>query len=156
MSDELTEVAELNELTAIVRQTVPILGAMGIEVIEAGDGRAVALLPFEPNRNHVGTAYAGSLFSVAEVLGGILALSSFPLEGYAPLIKRMSIDYLKPALGDVRATVEMAAAEIERVVGEATEVGKSNYELVVDVTDEQGVTVARTVGQYQLRRLGGA
>lgn len=144
------------QLTAIVRQTVPILGAMGIEVIESGQGRAVALLPFEPNRNHVGTAYAGSLFSVAEVLGGIVALSSFPLEGYAPLIKTMSIDYLKPARGDVRATVEMPPTEIDRVVAEATSVGKSDYELVVEVTDENGVTVARTVGQYQLRRFAGA
>lgn len=144
------------QMTAIVRQTVPILGAMGIEVIESGHGRAVALLPFEPNRNHVGTAYAGSLFSVAEVLGGIVALSSFPLEGYAPLIKTMSIDYLKPARGDVRATVEMPPIEIDRVVAEATSVGKSDYELVVEVTDENGVTVARTVGQYQLRRFAGA
>lgn len=139
------------ELTAVVRQTVPILGAMGIEVLESGGGRAVALLPFEPNRNHVGTAYAGSLFSVAEVLGGILALSSFPLDGYAPVIRSMTIDYLKPALGDVHATVEMAPADIERVVAQATEAGKSNYELVVEVVDGNGVTVARTVGQYQLR-----
>lgn len=138
-------------MTAIVHRTVPILGAMGIEVLESEAGRAVALLPFEPNRNHVGTAYAGSLFSVAEVLGGILALSSLTLEGYAPVVKSLSIDYLKPALGDVRATVEMSAEEIERVLAEATATGKSNYELAVSVTDENGVTVARTVGQYQLR-----
>lgn len=142
------------ELTAVVHQTVPILGAMGIEVLESRDGRAVALLPFEPNRNHVGTAYAGSLFSVAEVLGGILALSSFPLEGYAPVIRSMTIDYLRPALGDVRARVEMAPAEIERVVTEAVAAGKSNYELVVEVVDSDDVTVARTVGHYQLRNFG--
>lgn len=138
-------------MTAIVHRTVPILGAMGIEVLESEAGRAVALLPFEPNRNHVGTAYAGSLFSVAEVLGGILALSSLTLEGYAPVVKSLSIDYLKPALGDVRATVEMSPEEIERVLAEAAATGKSNYELEVSVTDENGVTVARTVGQYQLR-----
>lgn len=138
-------------MTAIVHRTVPILGAMGIEVLESEAGRAVALLPFEPNRNHVGTAYAGSLFSVAEVLGGILALSSLTLEGYAPVVKSLSIDYLRPALGDVRATVEMSPEEIERVLAEAAATGKSNYELEVSVTDENGVTVARTVGQYQLR-----
>lgn len=140
-------------VTAIVHQTVPILGAMGIEVLEAEAGRAVALLPFEPNRNHVGTAYAGSLFSVAEVLGGILALSSLSLEGYAPVVKSVTINYLRPALTDVRATVEMSAAEIARVLAEATAVGKSNYELVVNVTDENGVTVATTTGEYQLRDL---
>lgn len=141
-------------LTAIVRETVPILGAMGIEVLESEPGRAVALLPFEPNRNHVGTAYAGSLFSVAEVLGGILALTSFSLEGYAPVVKSVTINYLKPALGDVRATVEMSADEIERVLAEAAETGKSNYELAATVADENGVIVAATLGQYQLRKFG--
>lgn len=138
-------------ITEIVHETVPILAAMGIEVLESETGRAVAVLPFEPNRNHVGTAYAGSLFSVAEVLGGVLALSSFTLEGYAPVVKSMSITYLKPALGDVTASAQLPAEEIERILREATEAGKSDYELIVNVTDANGVTVATTVGQYQLR-----
>jgi len=139
-------------MTQIVHQTVPILGAMGIEILESDAGRAVALLPFEPNRNHVGTAYAGSLFSVAEVLGGVLALSSFTLDGYAPVVKSLSIDFLKPALGDVRATVEMSSAEISRVLDEAVANGKSNYDLVATVTDENDVVVAKTIGHYQLRK----
>lgn len=141
-------------MTDLVHQTVPILEKMGIEVLESVPGRAVALLPFEANRNHVGTAYAGSLFSVAEVLGGVLALQSFTLEGYAPVVKSMSINYLKPALGDVCATVEISHDEIARVLAEAAEVGKSNYELAATVTDENGVVVASTVGQYQLRKFG--
>jgi thioesterase domain-containing protein len=137
--------------TELIRQTVPILGAMGIEVLESQPGRVVTWLPFEPNRNHVGMAYAGSIFSVAEVLGGLVALSSFTLEGYAPLVKSLTISYLRPAFTDVRATVEMTVEEIERVQSEAAAAGKSNYELEVNVTDENGVTVATTVGQYQLR-----
>lgn len=137
--------------TDLVRQTVPILGAMGIEVLESVPGRAVTWLPFEPNRNHVGMAYAGSLFSVAEVLGGLVALSSFTLEGYAPLVKSMTINYLRPAFTGVRATVEMSTDEIERVQAEAASTGKANYELEVNVTDENGVIVATTLGQYQLR-----
>lgn len=142
------------EMTSIVHQTVPILGAMGIEIVECRPGHAVALLPFEPNRNHVGTAYAGSLFSVAEVLCGVLALTSFTIEGYAPVVKSLSIEYLRPALGDVRASVEMSPEDIDRVLEEATAAGKSNYELIATVIDENGVTVATTVGQYQLRSLG--
>lgn len=137
--------------TAGVHQTVPILGAMGIQVLESVPGRASALLPLEPNRNHVGMAYAGSLFSVAEMLGGLLALSSFTLEGYAPLVKAMSINFLRPALSDVSASVEMSAEEIERVLSEAVANGKANYDLTATVTDQNGVIVATTVGQYQLR-----
>ncbi|MGN6162332.1 MAG: YiiD C-terminal domain-containing protein [Marmoricola sp.] len=137
--------------TAGVHRSVPILGAMGIEVVESVPGRAEALLPLEPNVNHVGMAYAGSLFSVAEMLGGLLALSSFTLEGYAPLVKSMSITFLRPALTAVRARAEMSAEEIQRVLDEAQATGKSNYELAAQVLDENGVIVATTVGQYQLR-----
>lgn len=145
-----------NDITSIVHQAVPILGQMGIEIVESTPGRAVALLPFEPNRNHVGTSYAGSLFSVAEVLGGALALSSFTLDCYAPLVRSMSIDYLKPALGAVRASVEISAEEIERVLAEAVAKGKADFELRAVVTDENDVIVARTVGQYQLRNFAPA
>lgn len=145
-----------DNLTSVVHQSVPILGQMGIEVLEAEPGRAVALLPLDPNRNHVGTTYAGSLFSAAEVLGGVLAMTSFSLDGYVPLIRSMSINYLKAATGDVRARAEMTLEEIERVTAEALANGKANYELTAVVTDESGVTVATTVGHYQLRNFASA
>jgi acyl-coenzyme A thioesterase PaaI-like protein len=56
--------------------SVPILEAMGIRVVEVRPGFAAAELPPEPNVNHFGVTYAGSLFSVAEMLGGLLALAS--------------------------------------------------------------------------------
>ena len=60
--------------------TVPILEAMGIRIVEARPGFAAAELPPEPNVNHFGVTYAGSLFSVAEMLGGVLSLVCFELE----------------------------------------------------------------------------
>ena len=50
--------------------SVPILAAMGIRVVEVVPGRAVAELPPEPNVNHFGVTYAGSLFSVARCWAG--------------------------------------------------------------------------------------
>jgi hypothetical protein len=52
----------LAEETAAVHAVVPILGAMGLEVLEASPGRAAARIPTGPNVNHIGVAYAGSLF----------------------------------------------------------------------------------------------
>ena len=140
------------EMTNVIHQTVPILEKMGIEVVESTRGRAEIVLPFEPNRNHVGTTYAGSLFSAAEVLGGLLALSSWQMEGYAPIVRSMSIDFLRPALGDVRASAQMSMADIERIAAEAIVEGKANYDLVATVVDAQGVVVAQTTGHYQLRK----
>ena len=62
------------EEAAQLASSVPILDAMGVRVLEATSGHAVAELPPEPNVNHFGVTYAGSLYSVAEMLGGVLAM----------------------------------------------------------------------------------
>jgi acyl-coenzyme A thioesterase PaaI-like protein len=145
---------DLAELTAGVHALVPILGAMGLEVIESAPGRAAARIPTGPNVNHFGVSYAGSLFSVAEMLGGLIGGSSFSVPGAIPIVKRLEIDFLKPATTAVISRTTLAEAEIARVQEEAERAGKSNFELVTDVTDENGVVVARTRGDYQLRVMG--
>lgn len=125
---------------------------MGVEIIEAGHNSVAARLPAAPNVNHFGTAYAGSLFTVAEVLGGVFAQTSLAAERGVPLVKRVEIDFLRPAITDVVARATLDDAEITRVLTEYAERGKSDFELVAEVTDESGTVVARTRGVYQLRR----
>lgn len=146
MSDE----TNLAEATANVHQVVPILGAMGLEVIEAAPGRAAARIPTGPNVNHFGVTYAGSLFSVAEMLGGIIG-GFFDVPGAIPLVKRLEIDFTRPAMTASTARTTLADEEIARVQAEASENGKSNFELVTEVTGEDGTVVAKTHGFYQLR-----
>jgi thioesterase domain-containing protein len=137
--------------------SVPILEAMGVRVVEVRPGRAVAELPPEPNVNHFGVTYAGSLFSVAEMLGGLLSLASFDLEGelagFVPIIKESTIRFRRPAVGVVRASVELAVAEVERVRRDALQSGKGEFVLEASLTDADGEVVATTVGTYQVRRL---
>ncbi|WP_216652513.1 YiiD C-terminal domain-containing protein [Nocardioides sp. zg-1308] len=136
--------------------SVPILEAMGIRVVELRPGFAAAELPPEPNTNHFGVTYAGSLFSVAEMLGGVLSLATFDLEGelagFVPLVKESTIGFRRPALGVVRATASLARDEVDRVRREASATGKGEFVLEATLTDARGEVVASTVGTYQLRR----
>ena len=138
--------------------SVPILEAMGIHVVEVRPGFAAADLPPEPNVNHFGVTYAGSLFSVAEMLGGLLALTTFDFEGelagFVPLVKESTIRFRRPALGVVRASGSLSDEEVARVRREALATGKGEFVLEATLTDEQGEVVASTVGTYQVRRLG--
>ena len=136
--------------------SVPILEAMGIRLVEVRPGFASADLPAEPNVNHFGVTYAGSLFSVAEMLGGVLSLATFDLEGdlagFVPLVKGSTIRFRRPALGVVRATASISDEEVARVRGDALATGKGEFVLEATLTDAQGEVVASTVGTYQLRR----
>lgn len=140
------------DITAGMHALIPIVAAMQVEVIEAGANTVATRLPAAPNVNHFGTAYAGSLFTVAELLGGVFARTSLAAEGGVPLVKRVEIDFLRPATTDVVARATLSDAEIERVLAEYAERGKSDFELLTEVTDEAGTVVARTKGLYQLRR----
>lgn len=146
------ETTDLDELTAGVHALVPILGRMGIRVAHASKGRAAATLPIEPNRNHFGVGYAGSLFSVAEMLGGVIGLNTFTLEGFVPLVKGVDIQFRRPATTDVTATTALSEDEINRIETEALASGKSDFMLEATITDASGEVVALTTGHYQLRR----
>lgn len=146
------------EATAFVQQAIPILGAMGIRVVEAGVGHATVELPAGPNGNHFGVLYAGSLFTAAEVLGGIVPQATFDLQGelagFVPLVKSAEIKFHRPGIGDVRATATMSPDDIERVPREALANGKSEFVIEAEIVDGNGTVVATTRAVNQLRKLG--
>jgi len=145
-------VSDLDATTADIRRTIPVLDAMQVEVVELERTSVAARIPAGPNVNHFGTAYAGSLFTVAEVLGGLFPRTSLATEGGVPLVKSVTIDFLRPATTAVVARARLGEDEITRILAEYAERGKSDFELTAEVTDEEGVVVARTRGTYQLRR----
>jgi thioesterase domain-containing protein len=147
VTDELLDAA-----TRRLAQLIPVMGTFGVRVVDVAPGRVATEVPLEGNQNHIGTMYAGVLFSVAEVLGGVIATATFDGTRFYPLVKGVDIRYLKPARTAVRAATTMDEETIGRVLREAEELGKSDYVLEVTVTDEEGTAVARTRGDYQLRR----
>ncbi|MEC3956808.1 YiiD C-terminal domain-containing protein [Nocardia sp. CDC153] len=134
--------------------TIPVAHKMGVRAEEVRPGFAATSVPIEGNGNHFGVMYAGVLFTVAEVLGGALAISSFDMSKYFPLVKDLHIYFRKPAATDVRAETSLSAAEIARIAEEAEAKGKADYTLKAVVTDANGVVVAETEGLYQLRTHG--
>lgn len=65
------------EMTQPVHSLIPIAVAMGVRVTQLDEGTASIELPPEPNGNHFGALSAGSLFTVAELLGGVIPQASF-------------------------------------------------------------------------------
>jgi thioesterase domain-containing protein len=149
--------ADANQLVDMMNgaleSTVPIAHKMGVKVVEARPGFAATSVPAEGNGNHFGVIYAGVLFTVAEVLGGIIPLITFDRSKYFPLVKNLDIQFVAMAKSDVRAEATLDDQTIARVEAEAAERGKADFTLEAVVTDADGQTVATTRGLYQLRAL---
>ena len=126
----------------------------GIRVDEVGPGRCVLSLPEEPNVNHFGTVYAGAIYTLGEVPGGVLFFATFDAERFFPLVKSSQIRYRRPGRGRLSVEASISADEVARLEAEAAEYGKADYELELEITDGQGEVVAVMTSQYQMRGHG--
>jgi acyl-coenzyme A thioesterase PaaI-like protein len=149
MTDQLVEM-----MNAALGSTIPIAHNMGVRVVEARPGFAATVVPVEGNGNHFGVIYAGVQFTVAEILGGIISLSTFDSSKYFPLVKNIDISFVAMAKSELRAEASLDDDTIARIEAEAAERGKADFTLESTVTDADGKTVATTRGLYQLRAIG--
>lgn len=120
------------------------------EVLEPG--RVRLLMPLAGNQNHIGTLYAGALFTLAEIPGGALFLTSFDVQRFYPLIKDMHLRFRRPASSDIHVEARLTAEEIARIQNEAEQAGKSDYRLELRLLDAAGEVVAESNALYQLRK----
>lgn len=137
-----------------IEQMLPVAARMGVKVTELSRGQVASEVPMEGNGNHFGVMYAGVLFTVAEVLGGAIALPTFDIAEYYPLVKDLQINFRRPAKTTVTARTSLDDETIEKVTAEAAEKGKADFVLDAELTDADGTVVATTHGLYQLRKHG--
>ncbi len=119
-------------------------------VLEPGFVRL--LMPLAGNQNHIGSMYAGALFTLAEIPGGALFMTSFDVTRFYPIVKEMNLRFRRPAKGDICVEARLSVEQIEQLQNEAQANGKADYLLELELTDTNGEVVALSRGLYQLRK----
>ena len=124
----------------------------GLKAEQLEPGFVRLRMPLAGNQNHIGTLYAGALFTLAEIPGGALFLTSFDVQRFYPLIKEMNLRFRRPATSDISVEARLDTEEIERIQNEAEREGKAEYRLELQLKDADGQVVAETSALYQLRK----
>ena len=93
--------------------------------------------------NHVGTAYAGSMFVIMEIACGTLFFATYGMDKYAPVVKRIEIDYLRPTKNDLVADVRISEEEANEKIRAIEENGKGDMRFTVSLSDSEGTEVAK-------------
>jgi thioesterase domain-containing protein len=150
MTDQLHDSTLVEDINRFVARAVPRIAELGIRVVELSPHRAVSRAPLATNGNHLGAMYAGTLFGMAEMLGGALMFASADFEKYLPVVKDLQIRYRRPARSDITAVATLDAETLARITTEARESGRSEYRVDATLTDTEGNVVATTQGTYQL------
>jgi thioesterase domain-containing protein len=135
----------------LLETRVAFIERTGVKALELERGHVKLMAPLKGNENHIGTMYAGALFTVAEVVVGALWLTSFDVSKYYPIIKEMTIRYLRVAKSDVTIEINISGKQIENILQEVEENGKAEFDLEGEVKDVSGEVVATSRGVYQMR-----
>ena len=138
---------------AMIEGGIPFAARTCVKVLAMEPGYVKMMMPLQPNINHVGTMYAGALFTLAELPGGAIFLTTFDASRFYPIIKGMEIKFVKPAATDITVEVRLDSAEADRIQQVANEAGKADYEWDCELKDTSGQVVCVTSNRYQLRSI---
>lgn len=96
----------------------------------------------ELHKNHVGIAYAGSEFVLAEIAGGTLFMATYGTDTYVPILKSVESKFLKPGTKDLVVELSLTEEEAAEKIKGVEERGRGDYFLDVPVYDSDGEQVA--------------
>jgi thioesterase domain-containing protein len=129
---------------------------IGIIVDAANDQTVVLRAPLAPNENHKGTAFGGSLYSVAVLAGWAWLTRFLSLNGIAAeaVIQESNIHYLAPVHGELRAClITPSSAEIDKFRRMLERAGRGRIRLRVEIQNHETLaTIFDGVFAATLRR----
>jgi acyl-coenzyme A thioesterase PaaI-like protein len=127
---------------------------LGIEPLEAGDGRAVMRLDPQPvHLNHNGTVNAPILYALAEVAGAgavVAGMLELAAQSYT-VVKQAEIDYLAQARGVIIATGQIPPETFVAVRSLVEKGDRAEVEVPVEVRDSTGTLSTRCVVVISVR-----
>lgn len=140
-------------LAMFVESGIEGIRRTGIKVLFMRERHVKLLMPLQGNVNHVGMMYAGSLFTIGEVMGGAIFGASFNMGRYYPLVKEVRIRFRRPAMTDITLEAELSREQVTRIQAELEENGKADFALDLELIDARGEAVSLVQGIWQGRKM---
>jgi thioesterase domain-containing protein len=141
------------ELVNYLEKAIKIIEKMGMRILDFQKYSVKIILPKEQNINHIGTVYAGSLFSLADYAGGVLFFATFDLKQYYPILREVTITFKKPGTTDITCEASMSPAQAEQIKSITDKTGKADWVLDLALKDEKGDVCSIVHGIFQMRKI---
>jgi thioesterase domain-containing protein len=137
MNDDL-----LRDTERFLHEQIPLTHAMGVK-LESYDGtQLVVTAPLEPNHNHLGTAFGGSLSALTTLTGYAMLWLQLGDRHAHIVISESTIRYKRPVHGTLRAVcVRPDDAALEAFKTTFQNTGKAHLKLQVQVIHADQVCV---------------
>lgn len=139
-----------DQLEVLLMNKIPLARALGIRVAQADAKCARVTAPLDPNVNHMGTAFGGSINAVLVLACYSWLFNALDEHGLAShvVLKNSSVQYLKPVTGDFTATCSApTAVDVERFFAVMKRRGRAQVDLKA-VIDGQGGPLCEFQGVF--------
>jgi acyl-coenzyme A thioesterase PaaI-like protein len=144
---------EDKDLVGYLEKAIGIIDKMEMRILAFRPRSVKIMLPKEPNMNHIGSVYAGSLFSLVDFAGGVLFYASFDYKRYYPILKEVTITFKIPATTDITVEASMTSEQVKRMEKVADEAGKADWLMNLELRDEKGSVCCIAHGNFQMRKV---
>jgi len=139
-----------SELQIYLHTHIPLSKAMQVEVVQATPELVELAAPLAPNINHRGTAFGGSISTLATL--ACWSLLRIRTDDMLPaphlVVRRNSMEYNAPILGEFRAVVRFPA-ELDWIRFQAAYASKGRARLKLDAAVVAGdIVAARFSGEF--------
>ncbi|MFH1139563.1 MAG: PaaI family thioesterase [Pseudomonadota bacterium] len=142
----------VSEIQEKFKGMMPFVERNGFRILDIDQGYVKMLAPLAGNENHFGVMYAGAMFSLGELPGGAIYLTTFDNSKFFPLVKDMNISFVRPTLTDATIEVRISGKEAARIERDAEQQGKADFILQSEIKNAAGEVTAVCRGSYQLRK----
>ncbi|MEO8350933.1 MAG: YiiD C-terminal domain-containing protein [Chthoniobacteraceae bacterium] len=143
------EVAALEEMLGT---KIPLARAMGVRIVECAPACVIITAPLALNRNHLGTAFGGSLHALATLAGYGLVWTLINDPAAHVVIRESHVRYEHPVRGELRAVcLAPAEAKTAQFLRQFRRKGKARVSLRSTI-EENGITAVEFNGIFVARR----
>lgn len=130
------------DVTEFLHREIPITRAMGVKVVSGSPGPLIVEAPLALNHNHLGTAFGGSLSTIATVAGYAFVWLELRDRSAHVVIRDSTIKFRRPVRADLRATCHPPKADILSAFrSEFARKDKARLQLRVEIKDDDALAV---------------
>lgn len=137
---------KLDHVRAKLKEQVPLITHMGIDVISWDGSTVVVEAPLEPNLNTHGTAFGGSLYCVGAMTGWSALHLTLMDAGHLPSVwlAKGEVAYLKPVRGTLRARTTITDEQRHRILTGYMQNGrvKTSIDITIKEGDDDAVSMS--------------
>lgn len=154
MLDETTAREWIGRLQRLWSERIPLAGAMQVE-IRSLDERGLGLVaPLAPNRNHVGTAFGGSLQGLATLAGwGATLVTAGPRPGVGVVVAEARTRFIAPVTGEIAALAAWPPEEVAAAFrDELATHGRARLQVEVVLSGPGAPVAAQFSGRFVARQ----